>query len=156
MLTFLPYIGDYENAMSMYEESAAMLSPRHVGEQRVRNLVILTQLVKFPGQATSPGIEMWKGFEWSLLQYHEAICNHWVESLAGPRDIGGEDSYYDIAHRLYFSSPMMGEQYQDPSWLEREDIRLSHQSNLVRIDPTYYTDKFPDATNDLPYIWPTQ
>lgn len=156
MQTFLPYIGEFETTRDLYDECAGLLSPRHVGEQRVMNLVIMTELVKFPGEPISPGVAMWRGYEWSLLQYQEAICDHWIENLGGSRDPGGEDSYYDITHRLYFENLPIGEQFQDPPWLGDEALALSHQSNLIRKDPKYYQKCFPGVPNDLPYIWPVQ
>jgi hypothetical protein len=154
MQTFLPYIGEYDNAMAIYEESADLLSPKHVGEQRVINLIFMINLVDLRSWEHTPEIEMWRGYEWSLLQYQEVICNQWVNSLGGPRDIGGEDSYYNMTHDLYFSNPSIGEQYDEPPWLEREDIRLAYQSNLIRIDPAYYKKRFPGVPDNLPYIHP--
>jgi Pyrimidine dimer DNA glycosylase len=148
MQTFLPYIGEYDNATAIYEESAFLLSPKHVGEQRVINLIFMINLVDLRGWEHGPEIEMWRGYEWSLLQYQEAICEEWVHQL------GHEDPYYDITHDLYFSNPSIGEQYEEPPWLEREGIRLAYQSNLIRIDPAYYRKKFPGVPDSLPYIYP--
>ena len=148
MQTFLPYIGEYDNATAVYEESAYLLSPKHVGEQRVINLIFMINLVDLRGWEHQPEIEMWRGYEWCLLQYQAAICEEWVNQL------GHEDPYYDMTHDLYFSNPSIGEQYDEPPWLEREDIRLAHQSNLIRIDPAYYRNKFPGVPDNLPYIHP--
>jgi hypothetical protein len=41
-----------------------------------------------------------------------------------------------------------------PPWLGDEAFHLSHRSALVRKDPNTYAPLFPDAPNDLPYVWP--
>lgn len=41
-----------------------------------------------------------------------------------------------------------------PPWLGDAELHRSHQSALVRKDPTYYRQFFPDVPDDLPYVWP--
>ncbi|MGW2441596.1 hypothetical protein ACWCY1_33455, partial [Streptomyces goshikiensis] len=41
-----------------------------------------------------------------------------------------------------------------PQWLGAPDIHRSHQSALVRKDPAFYRERFPDVPDDLPYVWP--
>jgi hypothetical protein len=43
-----------------------------------------------------------------------------------------------------------------PPWLEDEELHRSHRSALVRKDPDYYRPLFPDAPDDLPYLWPVR
>ena len=41
-----------------------------------------------------------------------------------------------------------------PPWIGDEDFHLSHRSNLIRKDPEFYGEVFPDVPDDLPYVWP--
>jgi hypothetical protein len=41
-----------------------------------------------------------------------------------------------------------------PPWLGDPAFHQSHQSALVRKDPTFYGPHFPGVTPDLPYHWP--
>jgi hypothetical protein len=41
-----------------------------------------------------------------------------------------------------------------PPWLGDEAFHLSHRSALVRKDPDHYRPLYPDAPDDLPYVWP--
>jgi hypothetical protein len=43
-----------------------------------------------------------------------------------------------------------------PPWLGDEALHRSHQSSLVRKDPTHYRAHFPDVPDDLPYVWPVR
>jgi hypothetical protein len=42
-----------------------------------------------------------------------------------------------------------------PPWLGDDAFHRSHRSALVRKDPNTYAPLFADASNNLPYIWPT-
>ena len=43
-----------------------------------------------------------------------------------------------------------------PPWLGDPALHRSHQSNLVRKDPAFYKERFPDVPDDLPYVWPVR
>jgi hypothetical protein len=43
-----------------------------------------------------------------------------------------------------------------PPWLGDGDLHRSHRSALVRKDPDFYRPQFPDAPDDLPYVWPVR
>ena len=43
-----------------------------------------------------------------------------------------------------------------PPWLGDPALHRSHQSNLVRKDPAFYKEHFPDVPDDLPYVWPVR
>ena len=43
-----------------------------------------------------------------------------------------------------------------PPWLGDPALHRSHQSSLVRKDPAFYKEKFPDVPDDLPYVWPVR
>ena len=42
-----------------------------------------------------------------------------------------------------------------PPWLGDDAFHRSHQSALVRKDPSTYAPLFPEVPDDLPYVWPS-
>ncbi|MGI8613947.1 MAG: hypothetical protein ACR2KL_08425 [Nocardioidaceae bacterium] len=44
----------------------------------------------------------------------------------------------------------------DPPWLGDAELHRSHQSNLIRKDPTRYGPLFPGVPDDLPDVWPVR
>lgn len=127
--TFLPYPD--------YTLSAQVLDNKRLGKQRVEVKQIL--LGQFPNH---PCCKMWKGHEYSLCEYGQAVCAEWTGR-------GFEDSIghwlLDFKSKLTDTGP--------PLWLGKESIHNSHQSNLLRKDPVYYGTfgwKVPDY---LPYDW---
>lgn len=151
MQTFLPYIGEYENAMAIYEESAALLDQKRLGKQRVETLQIMKALITGKGWIHHPVTKMWAGYEWSLLMYQWAICEEWVHNF------GFKDTCFVKTAALYFDNVKLTPEtdHSDPPWLGNKAFHLAHQSNLVRKDPEYYGKKFPNVPDDLPYIYPT-
>jgi hypothetical protein len=91
---------------------------------------------------------MWRGHEGSLLMLQEALLEEWVHNF------GKEDGCYEMSSYRYFRSDFEGDLLDDPPWLGDDALHISHQSNLVRIDPDYYAKQFQGIPNDLPYIWP--
>lgn len=89
---------------------------------------------------------MWQGYEHVLLLYQNAICDEWA-------DRGHRDSCQDRTQFLYYNvKPRTFDGM--PDWLGDEDFHRSHQSNLLRQHPVYYSQFFHDVLNDLPYLWP--
>ena len=41
-----------------------------------------------------------------------------------------------------------------PEWIGDDRVHASHQAALVRKDPAFYGELFPDADPELPYYWP--
>ena len=41
-----------------------------------------------------------------------------------------------------------------PPWLGRDDLHRAYRSALVRKMPEYYRPLFPDAVDNLEYVWP--
>ena len=132
MQTFLPYAG--------YAASARALDYKRLGKQRVEAYQILNAIQgKSKGWVNHPCTVMWRPYEQSLVRYGIAICNEW-------RSRGYKDTLLDI-----FLAQVSPEPPVSPAWLSLPKLHLSHQSNLVRKDPIYYTFNVP---NDLPYFWP--
>lgn len=101
-----------------------------------------------PGWHNHPATTMWRGHEWSLLKYQKACCEDWMENH------GFEDTCFEKTLWLYFQCYNGANDLGDPPWLGDEEFHISHQSNLIRKDPEYYSKQFPGIPDDLPYIWP--
>jgi hypothetical protein len=136
MQTFLPYAD--------FDLSAQALDRQRLGKQRVENLQILKALLIGGGWQNHPAVRMWRGYEGSLLQYQIRICAEW--SRRGYADTC-------LAKSLLLADGLSS---QAPPWLGRQELHLSHQSNLVRKDPQHYGPMFPNVGPDLAYYWPQQ
>lgn len=137
MQTFLPF--------SNFEQSAKFLDWRRLGKQRVETKQIYNALtVPSAGWANHPATKMWRGCELALLHYGLTMCREWVGR--GYNDTMIPWYLAQIAQR---SGPVTL-----PKWLGDSTFHISHQSNLLRKDSTYYSPLFPNVPNDLPYIWP--
>lgn len=138
MQTFLPYAD--------FAESAAVLDYRRLGKQRVEVKQLLLALGVPVGEHTPkqsswtnhPAAKMWRGFENCLADYGACICREW-------RARGYSDTLLPQFEALA-SAPL------PPSWLGNVEFHLSHQSNLKRKDPVFYS-RF-DVPPTLPYVWP--
>lgn len=98
------------------------------------------------GWTSHPAVLMWRGYEHVLMAYQHAICDEWVSR-------GYKDTCRDKTAFLY--SQARGEPAGDiPPWIGDDDFHLSHQSNLLRKQPKYYSQFFPNVPDDLPYVWP--
>ena len=150
MQTFLPYIGDPRDPMEIYEESAGLLDQQRLGKQRVENLQIMQTLVSGSRYLNHPAVKMWRGHEWSLLQYQKAICEEWIHNF------GFKDTCLVKTMAVYFRHSDGHDNHAPPPWLGDPDFHRAHQSNLLRKDPAYYGKWFPGVPDDLPYIWPVK
>lgn len=154
MQTFLPFPD--------YSSSAQSLDGKRLGKQRVETYQVMLQLLSLapanpegtafrarPARWRHPVMAMWAGREGALLAYQEATCAAWT--ARGYRDTTLEKT----RRALEAGMPLEAEAYEAPPWLGDEALHLSHQSNLLRKDPTFYAPAFPEAPPDLPYQWPT-
>lgn len=136
MQTFLPY--------SDFVESAKCLDMKRLGKQRVEVLQLLNSFYRpdYKGWKNHPAREMWRGYEQGLVHYGLAICREWITR-------GYKDTCYDKINAFNTNAPLFGL----PSWIGREDIHLSHKSNLIRKYPEHYRPLWPDVPDNLEYIW---
>jgi hypothetical protein len=136
--TFLPYPN--------YYESAEVLDMRRLGKQRVETLQLLNaNLGLTVGWRNHPCAVMWRNHDGALAMYGVAICKVWT-------DRGYKDTVRDKLLKLIDEHDLTTSMHQ-PRWLGNEQLHLSHQSNLVRKDPIYYRQYFPDVSDNLPYLW---
>lgn len=138
MQTFLPY--------SSYTKSAQVLDMRRLGKQRVETLQILNALTD-PGYGwqNHPAVNMWRGYEFELIEYGIAICNEWISR-------GYKDTCLGKITEKIDNIPEDSVDF--PPWIGSMDFHLSHQSNLLRKDPAYYNQYFNNVSDDLEYVWP--
>lgn len=161
MQTFLPY--------ESFTQSAKCLDNKRLGKQRVECLQILNALEIGPtqqvynknlGSSTKaipvfitrktpwynhPAVQMWKGYEDWLCLYARTVCREWISRV-----------FKDILLEKFDTSTGDVTFTQYPKWLGNQRFHDSHKSNLLRKDPTHYSQFGWDVPNDLPYVWPTK
>lgn len=145
MQTFLPY--------DDFCRCARVLDDRRLGKQRVENLQILRAIhIDGYGWGRHPAVTMWRGHTAALVSYGVAIVDEW-------RSRGHRDSTFPkIAEFVHPGTARSQEELAGsgalPAWLGWQPLHRSHQSALVRKDPEHYRPHFPDAPDDLDYVWP--
>lgn len=138
MQTFLPF--------NDFAKSAQSLDYRRLGKQRVETLQIINALMgKTKGWVNHPATRMWTGHEHLLAVYGKEMCLEWIRR-------GYKDS---LLQRFEEFCSMFPKKEQGPVWLGDERLHLSHQSNLVRKLPEFYSPVFPGVPDNMPYFWPT-
>ena len=172
MQTFLPF--------KSFHDSAKCLDYRRLGKQRVEVLQLLKALKQGPlilyhkytkkyvydtydlsvrdiqfqnakkefVQRTTPwhnhpACQMWAGYESSLVAYGVAICEEWIGR-------GFKDTCLKKIEEL---GNFFDESPSYPPFIGNEGFHRSHQSNLVRKDPLFYSAKFPGVPSDMEYVW---
>lgn len=140
MQTFLPYAD--------FEDSAHALDEKRLGKQRVETLQIMKALTLGVGWIHHPATKMWRGYEWSLLQYQKAVCEEWTINC------GFKDTCLDKTMGLYFQWSNGHDNHSAPPWLGDEAFHYAHRANLWAKAPDYYSLEFKDVTGWVPYIWP--
>lgn len=148
--TFLPYPD--------FEESARALDQKRLGKQRVETIQVVRALtVAGYGWANHPAALMWKGHEEALGRYGLVCCEVWLDLGFG--DTCAATIAADLAAAGVSSIRTQAELADAgalPPWLGDPELHLSHRSALVRKDPELYRPRFPDAPDDLPYVWPVR
>ena len=112
---------------------------KRLGNQIYREALTLIR----GGWPNHPASRIWKNHKRALAIY----------SLAGLDELRERGRDYPH-HRLTF------ERYAEtepdtglPDLIGYEPFHLSHKSNLLRKDASWYGSRFPGVPNDLPYIW---
>ena len=132
MQTFLPYAN--------FNKTAKCLDYKRLGKQRVEALQIY-KIVS--GERTTGGwinhpiVQMWMGYPDALAHYHNTMIDEWI--------IQG----YKNNMKLIPHNP----RYKNPEWLGEKEFHDSHKSNLIRKNPTFYSQYKWDVPSNLEYIW---
>jgi hypothetical protein len=147
--TFLP--------LPTFADSARVLDPKRLGKQRVETLQVFRALtVPGYGWRHHPAARMWIGYAESLVRYGLEMCAVWEATGRGDTCAGTLVS--ELAACLGVHAPRTQEALavagELPPWLGMKPFHLSHQSALVRKNPSWYRRFFPDVADDLPYVWP--
>lgn len=135
MQTFLPYAD--------LSRSAAVLDNKRLGKQRVEAKQILLVLGRGGGPwFNHPAVRQWLGCEYWLREYAMFICGEWLSRGYNDTVLGG------LKRQRYQKSPK-------PWWLGLRVYHLSHQSNLMRKAPEWYSQYWSTAP-DMDYFWPSR
>ena len=150
MQTFLPYAD--------FAASAVALDDRRLGKQRVEALQVLRALTREKyGWKSHPAVRMWEGYVEACAAYAIAMCAEWTRR--GYADTCAATVGQDLA-AAGFPPPRgqaeLAEQDLLPSWLGDERVHRTHRAALVRKDPRYYGEAFPDVDPEQPYFWPVR
>lgn len=138
MNTFLPY--------SDFTESAKSLDNKRLGKQRVEVLQMLNKIngiTHGKGWTNHPCTKMWQETPNALVEYGLRVCEVWINK-------GFKDTCFNKI-KAHFNKDKSSSM---PVWLGREDLHLSHQSKLIQKDKIFYKPKFPNAPENLEYVWP--
>ena len=150
MQTFLPYAD--------FARSAAVLDDRRLGKQRVEALQVVRALTRETyGWKHHPAVLMWDGYVEALGAYGLVMCAEWTSRGYG--DTCAATIAADLAVAGQPPPREQGELAQAgmlPPWLGDERVHRTHRCALVRKDPEFYRDVFPDADPDLEYFWPVR
>ena len=150
MQTFLPYDG--------FAASAAALDDRRLGKQRVEALQVLRAVTRETyGWKHHPAVLMWVGHAEALAAYGVAICAEWT--ARGYADTCAATIGADLAAAGLpppRDQAVLAAEGLLPPWLGDERVHLTHRSALVRKDPDFYREQFPEADPDVDYFWPVR
>ncbi len=135
MQIFLPYPD--------IEQSARVLDTQRLMKQRVESYQILNTIQgKSEGWRSHPAVKMVKDYPAWLCLYSIKICQE-------ARARGYVDNLLPHFEKEILTYPYIIQ----PHWLGSY-LHKTHQSNLIRKKPDYYSIKFPNIPDNLPYFWP--
>lgn len=98
------------------------------------------------GWLTHPAVLMWKGHEWFLCLYGEAVCKEWIER-------GCNDNMLNRFELWRSQHPNANK--KPPIWWGNELVHASHRSKLLEKNYDHYKDYFPFDEAGMEYYWPT-
>ena len=141
MQTFLPY--------ESFPDSFKVLDQKRLGKQRVEAFQILNVLTSDTkiGWRNHPAVKMWKGYENTLMLYHDFSILEWISR--GYRN-NMQYKIFDGKVGSTIPSPEM------PWWIGNENFHRSHRARLIAKNENFYLTKFPNDKdfNDGKYFWP--
>lgn len=144
MQTFLPY--------SDFAASAAALDYKRLGKQRVETFQLLNAIrgvdkfgepKQHKGWVNHPAAVMWRQYVPALALYGLAMSSEWIAR-------GYKDTMYERFETILVDGVR---DIEMPYWFGREEFHTSHQSNLLRKDFDFYSQRFDGVRSDLDYVW---
>lgn len=131
MQVFAPYPDIHKSVQS--------LDPKRLGNQIYRECLTLIK----GGWPNHPASKIWVNHKKALAKY----------ALAGLDELSKRGKNYPhhilTFQKVFEDSPDTG----FPILWGREDFHLSHQSNLIRKNPSWYISIFGNVRPDLEYVW---
>ena len=137
------------------------LDRQRLGKQRVESYQILNTLGHIErndlyitdkrgvkrkrGWLNHPAILMWRGHEWFLCLYSEAICKEWIERGYKDTMLERFEGWTDQHPNAHKNAPV---------WWGDELVHMSHRSKLLEKDYEHYKDYFPFDEAGMDYYWP--
>jgi hypothetical protein len=94
-----------------------------------------------------PATRMWKGYEDALARYGLVMVEEWQRR--GFPDTVGPQIVEELGHTPRRNA-------RRPPWVGDEAFHAAHRSNLLRKDPAWYRQQWPDEPDDLDYVWPSK
>jgi hypothetical protein len=131
MQTFLPY--------KNFDESARVLDNKRLNEQLFEARQILAALAgRTKGWVHHPATKMWRGYEWTLFDYSEAVARELARR---------EIQFHKNLNAIYELMPAFYESSENsetlPWWFDSPMtmgyIMVSHRASLFRKDPDHYS-----------------
>ena len=150
MQTFLPYPSS--------RESARCLDYRRLGKQRVECKQLLLALGVPVGEhqpkrsswVNHPAARMWRGHEYSLVEYAIAVCHEWIRR-------GYNDTLLPQFKECWWQIAWNSDRTMaSPNWIGYDAFHASHRSNLLRKDRQHYGQFGWQEPADLEYVWPVE
>ena len=92
------------------------------------------------------------GYEPALVAYGLAVVREWTAQ--GRAGTVGVKLLLHLHGEPARTQEELGRLGMLPPWLGRDDLHHAYRSALVRKDPDHYRPLFPDAVEDLEYVWP--
>lgn len=124
--------------------SLQTLDNQRLGKQRVEGYQILNTLLHLSdGWRYHPATKMWIGHERVLALYTAEACMMWENR-------GFEDNLTMRILAVKNNLPHAAA----PWWFGDPDFHRSHQSNLLRKNPSHYRQYWRRVPDNLPYLWP--
>jgi hypothetical protein len=140
MQTFVPHEDNSKTATS--------LDRQRLGKQRVEAWQILLTLNKgeqAKGWKNHPAVKMWRGHEWALCLYAEAICKEWIGR-------GYKDTMLPRFQTWRAENPQVNK--TPPMWWGDVRVHASHRSKLLEKNLDHYAPHFPNDEAGSDYHWP--
>lgn len=141
MITFLPY--------QDYAQSAKCLDRQRLGKQRVETLQILQALLglnKTSRWRHHPASRMWRGYEYQLCLYGQAMSEEWISR-------GYRDNLLPMFKRLANALVKKDRNQSVPPWLD-DELCSNHRANLIRKNADHYSQFGWTESPTEGYIWP--
>lgn len=150
--------------------SAAALHPDDLARQRIHNWQLISLLSCYLVSDENlwhccwrehPLVLQWKNYLPFLMEYNRAVAKVYNRGSA----TGGQlmpasqpDPVLTQCEELFDAAVEAGacdaEVSFVPGWIGNAGYHASHQSNLVRKNPEFYSNLFPNVTENLKYVWP--